>query len=358
MVTNVNPQNQQPGAPDGAARHAPWPFSSQRLAEQLVALGFLPAATVSDMIAHATRNGQSLVDAALERGGMLPEALRDAMSQIFELPAVDLSSGEVDESAFAGFPPQLAQAHLIVPLERTADRLVVAVADPTRSRILKDVRRVVGLPLELRLATARDLAVIVQRLFAPRLSAKFPNGTRVDFVVPAGGAKIGRAEHNDIVLADPSVSSTHAVLRPFGTGFQLLDFGSRNGVFVNRRRLQAPRALVDKDKIVIGKVTLKYKVPEAIAASAPAEEPGEKSWLSWVSRNKDPRLRAAWIAFWSRIIAQSLGAAALIILGLAIGGGLPTSCSPFGSQNAAGSARSHEPPAATSGPSADRYRAR
>jgi hypothetical protein len=303
---------------------APWPYSSQRLAEQLVALGVLPAATVSDLIAYATPRGVSLVDAAIERRAISPGRLRDAMSQIFGLAIADLD--ERDASALGSIPRALALEHFVVPVERDDEKIVLAVADPTRSRTLREIRQTSALPLELRLATADELREIVYRELAPRLSAKLADGTKVDFVIPLGGAKIGRANTNDIILRDPSVSSVHAILQPVeGGGMQITDFGSRNGVVVNRRRLRAPRLLANKDKIQLGKVKMKYRVPEV---DMRAGEGGSST--GFFARRFEPRLQAAWISFWGRIIAQTLGAIALIILGLLVSGQMPTSCSSFG----------------------------
>ena len=322
MATGANlPDAPQESAANGAPQGA-WPFTSQRLAEQIVAHGVLPAATVSDLIAHATSRGISLVEAAAERNVIEPEALRDAMSRIFEIPVADLT--EHDASALVDFPRDLAQMHTVLPLQRLEDRLVLAVADPTRSRNIREVRDAVGMPLELRLATQHDLTALIHSELAPRLSAKFPSGIRVDFVVPPTGAKIGRAETNDLILRDPSVSHVHAILQPTESGFQIVDFGSRNGVFVNRKRINGTQPLANKDKIRIGKVELKYKEPKL----EPAATEAPRGFLGFP---REARLQAAWIAFWGRIIAQALGAIALIFLGLAISGGLPTSCSPFGS---------------------------
>ena len=57
MTAGGNTPNSPP-APAGA-----WPYTSQRLAELMVAHGVLPPATVSDLIAHASSKGISLVDA-------------------------------------------------------------------------------------------------------------------------------------------------------------------------------------------------------------------------------------------------------------------------------------------------------
>ncbi len=49
--------------------------------------------------------------------------------------------------------------------------------------------------------------------------------------------RIGRGPDNDIVLADLQVSRHHADLLRTGTGLRLVDLGTRNGTFVNGRRI-------------------------------------------------------------------------------------------------------------------------
>ena len=57
--------------------------------------------------------------------------------------------------------------------------------------------------------------------------------------LPAGTLRIGRAEDNDIVVADPAVSRHHAELRNVGGQYHLVDLGSNNGTFVNGQRITA-----------------------------------------------------------------------------------------------------------------------
>lgn len=64
---------------------------------------------------------------------------------------------------------------------------------------------------------------------------------------------IGRDEHADIRLADPTISRYHAlvVLDPDGTA-SVRDLGSSNGTRVNGQSLSSERPLVEGDEIVIG----------------------------------------------------------------------------------------------------------
>ena len=80
---------------------------------------------------------------------------------------------------------------------------------------------------------------------------------------PERAYSIGRAEGNNIVLADADVSRHHAVLAWDDDRFVLKDLGSRNGCQVNRARV-AYRVLNDNDRIKIGNRVFTFMArPEA-----------------------------------------------------------------------------------------------
>jgi sigma-B regulation protein RsbU (phosphoserine phosphatase) len=73
-------------------------------------------------------------------------------------------------------------------------------------------------------------------------------------VFPLGSKRvtIGRASTNDIVLSDQYSSGLHAVIAPTEKGYALLDQGSKNGTFVNGRRVSGEIDLARGDEILIG----------------------------------------------------------------------------------------------------------
>jgi ABC transport system ATP-binding/permease protein len=76
------------------------------------------------------------------------------------------------------------------------------------------------------------------------------------FPVPARVLHIGRADDNDVVVDDLSVSRHHADLRNTGHGFEIIDLGSRNGTFLNGSRVF--RAVVtEQDLVGIGPATFR-----------------------------------------------------------------------------------------------------
>ncbi len=91
------------------------------------------------------------------------------------------------------------------------------------------------------------------------------------FEVPMGNtATIGRTRENTVCLHfSPQVSRQHAVIRCHnGWQFQLIDLGSRNGTYVNDRRVIMPMTLENEARIRIADNLIIF------AEDADAAEPG------------------------------------------------------------------------------------
>jgi adenylate cyclase len=73
---------------------------------------------------------------------------------------------------------------------------------------------------------------------------------------------IGRSEDNTFVISDRWISRNHAMLQWMETGeFYLIDLGSRNGTFVNGRRVSIPVTLQNGDQLTFGQTELDFFCP-------------------------------------------------------------------------------------------------
>jgi len=84
---------------------------------------------------------------------------------------------------------------------------------------------------------------------------------------------IGRAQGNDVTVADPNCSSRHAYVERSGGGFVIRDVGSKNGTFVNGRRIDCPAALSQGDEIFLGSTTMTFdrpRMPRVTMVDSPA----------------------------------------------------------------------------------------
>ena len=95
----------------------------------------------------------------------------------------------------------------------------------------------------------------------------------------AAGLLLGRRADLDLTLAwDPEVSGVHAEMQRAGSEWAILDDGlSRNGTFVNGRRVSGRQRLRDDDRIRLGQTVIAFKggagataVEETVAAGGAA----------------------------------------------------------------------------------------
>jgi adenylate cyclase len=84
-----------------------------------------------------------------------------------------------------------------------------------------------------------------------------PPGERVPLT---GNCSLGRAAGNDVVLEDERISRRHATIHAQGDQeFLLVDLGSRNGTYLNGRRVNQPTRLRDGDRVEIGPFALCFR---------------------------------------------------------------------------------------------------
>jgi adenylate cyclase len=81
-----------------------------------------------------------------------------------------------------------------------------------------------------------------------------------------GSCSLGRAGVNTIVLDSAKVSRRHALIHLQNIGeLWLIDFGSSNGTFLNKRRIHHPIRLSDGDQITIGDQIFTFREPIAVS---------------------------------------------------------------------------------------------
>jgi adenylate cyclase len=73
---------------------------------------------------------------------------------------------------------------------------------------------------------------------------------------------VGRSEDNDFVVTDRWISRNHAMLQAMDNGeMYLIDLGSRNGSFLNGRRVSIPVRMKNGDRLTFGQTELIFHCP-------------------------------------------------------------------------------------------------
>src|SRR6185436_3911215 len=135
----------------------------------------------------------------------------------------------------------------------------VEFASPVRSPKQEDDTRQIVTP------KAVQYLANVQQVTVSRLIL-VTDGRETSFPLNGETYTLGRHKNNDISVADPKVSSFHARIDRSKDGFVLVDLNSRNGTFVNGKRIESG-ILKTGDEVRLGTARLLYKVDYTTAVS-------------------------------------------------------------------------------------------
>jgi pSer/pThr/pTyr-binding forkhead associated (FHA) protein len=134
-----------------------------------------------------------------------------------------------------------------------------------------------------------------------------PEDVGMRFELRQSEVTVGRADDNDLVLCDATVSSHHARLWREGEVWMVADLGARNGVRVNGERIES-RHLGPGDRVTFGKTVLRFDDPAAprrVGVAAPTVQ-------TRVGRRRS-------VLFWLLVDGILLAGAATVILWVWLG---------------------------------------
>ena len=98
----------------------------------------------------------------------------------------------------------------------------------------------------------------VNRERVTRLLVGESDGQEVRFPLFKDRLTIGRTANNDIQLNEQCISRRHAVIVTENSSTRIVDWGSKNGVYVNENRV-AEQMLKNGDVVMIGVTEFRYE---------------------------------------------------------------------------------------------------
>jgi len=162
-------------------------MNRERVGDQLVEAKVVSSDDLVQALTIQRAEGGRLGSILVRMGVLSESTLLEFLSQQYGVPTIELSTCALDCTLLAILPLSLVQQHLVVPVQKTASRLTLAMADPTNASLLDELRFRTGLSITPMVATESDIRSTIRQAYERPQNGSSSNGT-----IPAGLETINR----------------------------------------------------------------------------------------------------------------------------------------------------------------------
>ena len=138
-------------------------FEHRKIGEILVKMGALAPAEVRLVLEQQGQLGQRFGETAIAHGLLSDELVAQALAQQFGLDYVDLDTVLPDAELDASLPPELSLRYHFIPLKKTDDGLIIAIADPTTVAELDDLEMQLDTQLVCQVAARSKIQALFEK---------------------------------------------------------------------------------------------------------------------------------------------------------------------------------------------------
>lgn len=109
--------------------------------------------------------GGRLSSSLLKLGYINEGQLAEFLSKQYNIPAVDLSSFEVDPAAIKSVPKKICEKHNVIPVSKAGDTIVVAMSDPSNIFVLDDLSHITRCKVKPVIAPENAITKAIDRYY-------------------------------------------------------------------------------------------------------------------------------------------------------------------------------------------------
>ncbi len=146
-------------------RPAAQPMVPDKLGELLVRSGRINPAQLNEALALQKEQGGRVGTNLVKLGYLTEKQLVESLSQHFNVPSVDLTGVEIDETVLKIIPADLARKYTILPVTKTGATITVAMIDPTNVFAMDDVKFMTGYRVEPVVASETGIRTAIDRYY-------------------------------------------------------------------------------------------------------------------------------------------------------------------------------------------------
>src|SRR5579863_9909480 len=154
--------------PEGQAPGAPAAGTGRRLGELLVRQNLISLAQLRKAQDAQTKDGGRLGYHLIKTGAIEEQKLTDFLSKQYGVPAINLKDFEIDAEVIKLVPKEVAEKHLVIPVNRAGPSLIVAMSDPSNIFAVDDLKFLTGYNIETVVASEVAIKEAIEHYYAAK----------------------------------------------------------------------------------------------------------------------------------------------------------------------------------------------
>jgi type IV pilus assembly protein PilB len=144
---------------------------SLKVGEILVKQGLLRPDQLNNAIEDQKKTGSRLTASIVSLGFLKEKQILSALEKFYQIPGVDLSSFELDQSVISLVKKEICEKHGLIPIQKAGGTLVVAFGDPTNIMVKEDLRHLTRMKIQPVVATLSAIGAAIDKFYAENLNA-------------------------------------------------------------------------------------------------------------------------------------------------------------------------------------------
>ena len=123
-------------------------IASSRLGEMLVKSKLISDDQLKKALTQQSSGGGRLGSNLVKLGYLSEEDITSFLSKQYGVPSINLAHFEIDQSVIKLVPAEIAQKHMVIPINRKGNVITVAMADPSNIFAIDDIKFLSGFKVE------------------------------------------------------------------------------------------------------------------------------------------------------------------------------------------------------------------
>jgi type IV pilus assembly protein PilB len=139
-----------------------------RLGELLVRENLISVQQLRKAQEEQQKTGTRIGTALIKTGAIEESKLTDFLSRQYGVPAINLRDFDIDPDIIKLVPKDVAEKHLVIPVNRAGPSLIVAMCDPSNIYAVDDLKFLTGYNIESVVASEPSVREAIERYYAEK----------------------------------------------------------------------------------------------------------------------------------------------------------------------------------------------